>query len=205
LKKLLHAYFSHWTIWFYLIFAATLLKVTSTLKLFSTHHIIFFIIPILIAPFVEWVLHRYALHRKVGPNHPSYSYYEKLHYNHHRFPEEPKWCFAPFTSSLGLMVVVFLFFSLVTWNFQSGLMSLTSAVCYFLYYEWVHLSYHVAEFTPMTKRSKFIKKTHLWHHYLNENYWWGITSLVGDLVFKTRPLPGEVPATKSTREISMTE
>ena len=97
-----------------------------------------------------------------------------------------EWVFAPF--SIGMLTpIVFFIIPFVT-TFTLGLSLTTSffSLCYFLYYDWIHLSHHVDEYIPPTKWGKILKKSHTWHHYKNENLWWGVTNIFGDIIFGTR-------------------
>jgi sterol desaturase/sphingolipid hydroxylase (fatty acid hydroxylase superfamily) len=201
MKKFLSVYFGHKTIPLYFLVFFALCFTSYQLDLFSKIPL-FFILPVFIAPFVEWFAHKILLHKIITPSQTrAFAYQKKLHYNHHELPLDTFWTFAPLSSVIILMVAVFLLFSLLGFSWEAGIAGLTTGMGYFLVYEWVHLAHHMPEYIPWTTYGKFLKKAHMWHHYANEQYWWGVTSHLADKVLGTFPDPKDVPHSPTVRTI----
>lgn len=125
-----------------------------------------------------------------------------LHYGHHEDPNNVKLIFAPITFSVGLFVLMFAGCYLVTFNEGISLIYVTGVIAYYIYYEWVHLGHHVADYKPITNWSKNLKKAHMFHHYRNENQWWGITNSLGDYVLGTYKNHEDVNQSPTTMDIN---
>jgi hypothetical protein len=191
MKLLFKTYFSHTTIpllWFFFFILALLNVSFEAYQSFW----FFYILPWFLGPFVEWILHKFVLHTMVPKDHPKFDFHYKLHYAHHKNPHDLYYVFAPLNCVVLLFVILFFAFSLLGWSFLGGLAGLTSSTLYFLFYEWVHLGQHIPNYVPFTAIGKYMKKTHLWHHFKNEDQWWGITSPIADWLMKTSPHHREV-------------
>jgi hypothetical protein len=202
MKIILRAFFGHAAIWLYLAVAAGLLiavGVHSPEVLRSYWWVALLAIPL--APFFEWVMHRYVLHRAVNPTESpkGYAYMVDLHYRHHWDPNNLATVFAPISATvimvggLGLVALVFTRDLAITSIFVSG------SLFYFLYYEWCHLAHHVPQYRPKTAYGKYTKMAHTWHHYKNENYYWGVTNPIGDWLLGTFPKPEDVERSPNAR------
>lgn len=161
------------------------------------------LLPIILSPFVEWFLHRFALHRIVDPAKSpwNYAYMLNLHYKHHWEPTHIPSVFAPIS---GVLIVVGFFTPLAYLVFRNLPMTLifgAGTVSYFLFYEWIHLAHHMSNYKPVTAYGRLIRKAHTWHHYKNENYWWGVTNPLGDYCFGTFKDPKEVEFSPSAKSL----
>ncbi len=125
-----------------------------------------------------------------------------LHYGHHEDPNNIKLIFAPITFSVGLFLIMFAGSYLLTFRLDIALLYTSAVVAYYIYYEWVHLGHHVAEYKPITNWSKNLKKAHLFHHYRNENLWWGITNSLGDYALGTFKKHEDAVQSDSTMDIN---
>lgn len=125
-----------------------------------------------------------------------------LHYGHHENPNNIKLIFAPITFSIGLFSVMFIGAYALTFRLDIAMLFTSSVIAYYLYYEWVHLGHHIAEYKPITSWSKKLKKAHLFHHYHNENLWWGITNSLGDYLMGTYKKQKETNQSETTMDIN---
>ena len=91
-------------------------------------------------------------------------------------------------SSLGTCFILLIFSQNLNWAVSFS----PSITIYFLFYEWVHPAHNIDEYRPKTQWGRRLKKAHKWHHFKNENYWWGITSAFGDHILKTFPEPQDI-------------
>ena len=138
-------------------------------------------------PFQEWFLHAYLLHmkpfmlfgRKIEP------IFIKSHRIHHLDPWEP---------GSGLVSVYFatLFVLLlpIAWHFSlplsQSLTGVVASLALVFAYEWVHYLIHT---TYKPKRSWYANlwRNHRLHHFKNEDYWYGVTTSVADVILHTHP------------------
>jgi hypothetical protein len=130
------------------------------------------------------------------------NFMEKLHYGHHKNPNNIPLVFAPIMSVLILFAAMFLLFLAISWNLNMSLTFLFAVVCYYLHYEWMHLGHHISDYNHIMPWSKTLKKVHLFHHFKNENYWWGITNILGDIILGTYKKHNEVVRSKTTNDIN---
>lgn len=198
--KVFKVYFRHHSIWIYF---AVCLAIASFLITKDSFFKYYYVIPVLlIAPFYEWVIHKYYLHSQ--PKYKSKfwnDYFEKVHPGHHRDPYNLPLVFAPVMIGLSVPFQFFLLFWLISQDIYMGLFAAFLAMGYYLYYEWIHLAHHMDEYTPITKRGRNLKKAHKWHHFKNENMWWGVTSSFGDKVLGTYPPPKDMKPSPSVKNI----
>ncbi len=199
--KVFKTYFSHWTIWVYIFLALKLTLLLSFTKSFSSLGISFVIV-VIIAPFAEWFLHKYVLHGSYNPlNKFVADYMERLHVGHHREPQKVDYYFAPLSAGLTLPIGFFFIILILSQSLNWAISFSLSITLYFLFYEWIHLAHHIDEYRPKTKPGKRLKKAHKWHHFKNENYWWGITSALGDDLLHTFPKPQEVSKSETVLDL----
>ncbi|WP_153721120.1 sterol desaturase family protein [Sporosarcina cascadiensis] len=132
----------------------------------------------------EYVIHRFLFHMKTPENPFLLKWIKRLHFDHHADPDDLKLLFLPIWFSLpGFSIYAAIFF-LITNSFQLTLAYLAGIIIYFLFYEWKHYIAH-RPVQPRTARGRKIKKAHLWHHFKNENYWFGVTHTAVDKTFGT--------------------
>ena len=88
-------YFAHSTIVGFILMAIIgVLYIVSTGLI--TEYLIWLFIPILLAPFYEWYVHKYQLHTELSKKEGWYRRYQIiLHHGHHRDPDNIKLQFAP--------------------------------------------------------------------------------------------------------------
>ncbi len=131
-----------------------------------------------------------------------YKFMQKLHYGHHQDPDYVPLIFAPILSVIILFVAMFLVFLALSWSIDASLTFLFGVVVYYLHYEWMHLGHHVKGYNHIMPWSKKLKKLHSLHHYKNENYWWGITNILGDIVLGTYKDHSGIPKSKTVKDIN---
>lgn len=69
-----------------------------------------------------------------------------------------------------------------------------------LVYEWKHYVAH----RPLKPKSKFgvwLKKTHILHHYKNENFWFGVSNPFFDIIFGTLKDEKTVENSKTVKDL----
>jgi hypothetical protein len=204
MKKVFSEYFSHWPImllWGLFLACFGTSYALAPERFFSSLWIL--LIPVLLAPFYEWVLHKFALHRIVDPDKSPaiYKYMLDLHYSHHWKPADLKVVFAPFSAAISVVVFWAPVSYLVFPDLPSAFIFEGGVIAYFCFYEWIHLAHHMPSYRAITPYGRLIRNSHTWHHHKNENFWWGVTNPLGDYVFGTFKDPKEVEFSPSAKSL----
>ncbi len=160
-------------------------------------------------PMQEWLIHVFILHfkpKRMGDwefdMHAS-----KMHRIHHQVPWVLEYVFVPLqtellTLFLGIPAVIGLAYAIgipmsVTFT---GIAVFTA---FGLVYEWVHFLVHT-NYRPKSAFYRRIWENHRWHHFKNENYWFGVTRLEADAILRTSPDPKEVEKSPTCRTLGIT-
>ena len=69
-----------------------------------------------------------------------------------------------------------------------------------LVYEWTHYLIHT-RYRPRSKLYDRLWQNHRLHHYKNENYWLGVTMLLGDRLLGTQPSFRDVETSETCRSL----
>jgi hypothetical protein len=153
-------------------------------------------------PFNEWLIHVFMLHyrpRKVFGRKIDF-YLPKTHRRHHAEPWDLKWVFIPrhvhfwTLPTVGLLLLIF-------WPWKE--LVLTYVVVYLmlgLHYEWVHFLAHIPWCPPSAYYQRRVRE-HRYHHFRNENFWWGVSMGLGDRVLRTAPSVEDVGRSGTTSDL----
>ncbi|WP_404469714.1 sterol desaturase family protein [Sutcliffiella horikoshii] len=150
--------------------------------------------------FSEYLTHRFVFHLKPPKNPFLLKMLKRLHYDHHTDPNDLHLLFLPLWYSLPNLSVLAIIFYLITgsWGltfaFASGLMMML-----FLY-EWKHYVAH-RPIKPRTRFGKWVKKTHILHHFKNENFWYGVSTPFVDVLFGTLKNEKDVETSKTAKDL----
>ena len=148
----------------------------------------------------EYMIHRFLFHMKTPDNPLLLKMIKRLHYDHHVDPKNLKLLFLPLWFSLPNFALSSVIFYLITTNLQLTVAFVLGLISYFLYYEWTHYVAH-RPIQPISKVGDNIKKAHLWHHYKNENYWFGVTHMTADKTLGTYKNHQEVERSATARNL----
>lgn len=162
----------------------TPLMLYTTLNMLQVWIWVAFIIGMVAYAMSEYIIHRFLFHMKTPSNPFLLRMIKRLHFDHHVDPKDLKLLFLPIWFSLPNFFIASIIVYLITTNLQLTVAFLAGIVAYFLYYEWKHYIAH-KPIQPRTEMGKNIKKAHLWHHFKNENYWFGVTHTSVDKTFGT--------------------
>jgi len=247
MKKVAIPYFTHPSVWMYIIMGISLGYYCYSQDYMSNYWYVFFL-PIPIAPFFEWFAHKYILHMQIGkvktiPTQkgvkkgdkisvdfdgvtkeaevlkiksdsmevgygwarnlkPLRVFMHNLHYGHHEDPNYLPLVFAPILSVIILFAFMFGAAFLLTFNLAIACMFLLGIIAYYLHYEWMHLAHHIPGYKHIFPWSNKLKTAHQLHHYRNENYWWGITNILGDIILGTYKTHKDVDMSKTVKNIN---
>lgn len=149
---------------------------------------------LVLQPFVEWLIHVYVLHwrprevrgRVVDPV-PGRS-----HRRHHQAPKDPTFIFLYEKVVVGSLVVQATALGLAAVTHRAVATGFMMSLLLTLAYEWTHHLIHT-DYVPRHAPYRSLWRAHRLHHFRNENYWYGVTSGLGDRVLGTYPDKDEVP------------
>ena len=160
-------------------------------------------------PFQEWLIHVFILHfkpRTILGRRIDMHVAEK-HRKHHTAPWVLSDVFVPIRTLLtvvllGLPAFVFVWTRVFDLVLAVSILAVFSA--FGLIYEWIHYLVHTG-WKPRTKLYKQLWQHHRWHHFKNENYWYGVTRLEGDWLLGTAPDATEVPTSPTAKNLDARE
>lgn len=152
---------------------------------------------LLVTPLVEWAIHVYLLHARPLPwrGRSLELIAAREHRAHHRAPSELDGVLIPPYAVLIFVAQIALTNWLVSFPVHLVLggdrlaCAATATVAGFVVlavYEWLHFLIH----TPYRPRRRYYRtlwRSHRLHHFKNENFWFGVTSPVGDRLLGTAP------------------
>lgn len=199
MKKIYRDFFLHFDIlvmFVFLVFLALYTIYTGVnISIFLS-----FSLGIVIYAFMEYVTHRFLFHMKPPKHLFLLKLIKRLHYDHHLYPNDLKLLFLPLWYSLpNGMVLSFIIYCIVhsidlTVSFTLGLTVML------LIYEWKHYVAHVS-MKPITPLGRWLKRTHLLHHFKNENYWYGVSNPFFDIIFGTLKEEKEVNMSPTVKDL----
>ena len=164
-----------------------------------------------VTPFVEWTIHVYLLHARPFAlfGHRIEMLSAREHRAHHEAPTVLEGVLIPVYAVLLFLVAI----AAVNWalSFPIHLVlggprlayattGVATSFAILSAYEWTHFLIH----TPHRARSRYYKaiwRNHRLHHYKNEHYWFGVTSIVGDRVIGTLADQRSVPRSATARSL----
>lgn len=148
----------------------------------------------------EYTTHRFLFHAKPSSVPWVLRLQHRLHYDHHIDPPKLDLLFLPLWFVIPTAVLYFVLYAAIVRDVPLALALVYGSICALTFYEWTHYVAHVP-FTPRTRLGRYMKKYHLWHHFKNERFWFGVTNPSMDYVFSSyRPVEA-VPRSTTVREI----
>lgn len=146
----------------------------------------------------EYSFHRFLFHAPPSKSGWLLRLQHRLHYDHHVDPGRLDLLFLPIWFAVPNLAVT----GLIAWAIIGDWMSVTSlllgSILALLHYEWVHYVAHIP-YRPHTRFGRWMKKYHLWHHYKNERFWFGVSNPVLDYVYGTYRQPENVARSTTAR------
>lgn len=148
----------------------------------------------------EYTTHRFLFHAKPSSIPWVLKLQHRLHYDHHIDPPKLELLFLPMWFVIPTTLLYYAVYLAIVRDAALAFSLSFGSVCALFYYEWVHYVAHVP-FVPVTPFGKYIKKYHLWHHFKNEHYWFGVTNPSMDFVGGTYRDQDAVERSTTVREI----
>lgn len=161
---------------------------------------LFFAIGIVAYMFSEYLTHRFVFHIKSPKNAFLLKLIKRLHYDHHKKPNDLKLLFLPIWYSVPSLSILCLLFYFVSGSISATLAFATGILFMFFVYEWKHYVAH-RPLKPKTRFGKWLKKTHILHHYKNENYWYGVSTPFVDALFGTLKDEKDVETSQTAKDL----
>ncbi|MCB9646781.1 MAG: sterol desaturase family protein [Deltaproteobacteria bacterium] len=152
-------------------------------------------------PFLEWLIHVFILHFRPLPVggrvwDPKVS---QKHRAHHLDPWREDLIFIPL-HIYPLAVPLLIGLWLVALPLPLALTGLATTAVMALHYEWVHFLVHT-RYVPRTPPYHSMWKHHRLHHMKNEQYWFGVTTRLGDKLLRTDGTTETVPTSETARTL----
>lgn len=201
MREIFEDYVTYGTVQFLFVALAACTYAVETLSLWRSWP--WMLVVIASAPFFEWVTHKYTLHRPLSETPGFWRDYQiRLHHGHHLHPERRDLQFAPVSGIIVMFIQLYLTYALLTWSWTTALVPLLASIAYYLAYEWIHLAHHTQSYKPLTAWGNALRAAHMRHHFHNENYNWGITNGLGDVLLGTWKNTGEVEKSATAKKLS---
>ncbi len=139
----------------------------------------------LLFPIAWYITHRYILHGSWMYKTPWLAkLWKRVHYDHHRFPNDLSVLFGGLHTTLPTIVLVAGPIGWLIDGFPGAMGAICGTVIMTMVTEFLHAGEHLA-FEPKSKFWKDMKRRHLAHHFHNENGNYGIAEFFWDRVFGT--------------------
>jgi sterol desaturase/sphingolipid hydroxylase (fatty acid hydroxylase superfamily) len=135
-------------------------------------------------PVVEYCLHRFLLHAPLYRSRRLAVLWKRIHYDHHRDPNDLRILFGAPQHTLMAVVGVTLPIGAAIAGFAGMAAASSAGLACLMFYEFVHCMQHL-RFTPRSRFFRDAKRGHLLHHFHNERGNFGITGCVVDRLVGT--------------------
>jgi hypothetical protein len=179
---------------------------------FSLRHVALIPLYFLICNLIEYLVHRYPIHKKLKGAGFMYEHVTV----HHNFYTDTLYYFEKWEDMMAvfLPILYFLFISVIItalsgfiaflFHVNEGLIFMFVAYTYYLMYEVLHFSYHTKN-DSLIKKMPYMKKLaqfHLEHHNpkLMNNYNFNISFPIFDTIFKTRFIAQKIDSKQTDPE-----
>jgi hypothetical protein len=156
-------------------------------------------------PFTEWIIHVFLLHfrprtiagRLVDP------VLARKHRAHHADPRDEDLIFVPMEVIRLALPAAVAGWGIGERDVRRALTGIATSWAMLTTYEWTHFLIH-SNYRPRHGVYRRISRAHRLHHFRNENYWFGVTTHLGDRVLGTFPERDEVPRSATARTLGVT-
>ena len=205
MKEIFSQYFGHGSVRMLIAALIALTAAVSVYDVWAYWGWALFVIAL--APFFEWVTHKYTLHRPLTDKPGLWRDYQiRLHHGHHLYPERRDLQFAPNSAIIIMFIQLYATYAALFWLLdmpqKAVLIPLLTSTAYYLVYEWTHLAHHTKSYKPLTAWGAALREAHMRHHFHNENYNWGITNGLGDVLLGTWKNTGDVAKSATAKKLS---
>ncbi len=159
---------------------------------------------LLLFPLNEWLIHVCLLHyrpRRLFGRTIDF-YLPLTHRRHHADPWNLRWVLIPLhVHVLTLPAVALLLWALWPWK-ELVLSAEASYLLLGLHYEWVHYLAHIPWCPDLAHYRRRVRE-HRYHHFRNENYWWGVSMGSADRLLGTAPPVEDIGRSGTTSTLGL--
>lgn len=159
---------------------------------------------LLLFPLNEWLIHVCLLHyrpRRLFGRTIDF-YLPLTHRRHHADPWNLRWVLIPLhVHALTLPAVALLLWALWPWK-ELVLSAEVSYLLLGLHYEWVHYLAHIPWCPDLAHYRRRVRE-HRYHHFRNENYWWGVSMGSADRLLGTAPPVEDIGRSGTTSTLGL--
>ena len=148
----------------------------------------------------EYTFHRFLFHAPPSRRGWLLRLQRRLHYDHHVEPSRLDLLFLPLWFAVPNLAITGLIAWALLGDWALAISLVLGAILALLQYEWVHYAAHVA-YRPHTRFGRWMKRYHLWHHFKNEHFWFGVSNPLLDFVYRTWRQPEGVTRSSTAREL----
>lgn len=159
-------------------------------------------------PLNEWLIHVFMLHwkpLKLGGLTIDF-YLPKTHRRHHADPWNLYWVFIPRHVHLWTLPIAVAAAWVAGPYRELVLSGLIAYLLLGLHYEWVHYLAHIPwcpQSGPLAGYYQRRVREHRYHHFRNENYWWGVSFGLADRALGTAPRVEDTSRSGTTATLGM--
>jgi dihydroceramide fatty acyl 2-hydroxylase len=174
-------------VWFGPVIAWTWVASPSRIGMVTTTSL--FLAGALVFSLFEYGLHRVVFHGLIGlaEKNPKFRFTAFMaHGYHHEFPNDRSRLVMPPMISWPLAAIFFAVYRLLLGP-DLYLPLLAGTMAGYIAYDWVH--YYTHHFHPRTRLGKWVRAYHLRHHFQDHNAFFGISSPLWDVAFRTYRSP----------------
>lgn len=140
---------------------------------------------VMVYPLVWYLLHRFVLHgRFLYRSSMTAALWKRIHYDHHRDPNDLRVLFGALYTTLPTIAIVTLPLGGLIGGRGGAAAAMAAALGSTLFYEFCHCIQHL-HYTPKLRFLRRIKRLHLLHHFHNETGNFGITNFFWDRIAGT--------------------
>ena len=184
MRELVVAYFQYPAIQSYLLIAAVGIMYLLQQSLSVWRILMVVVAVVVVYPLIWYVLHRFVLHGSLY-KHPQFAkVWKRIHYDHHRDPNNLNVLFGALHTTLPTIMAFTLPIGAWIHGISGSVAGLVTGVFVTMFYEFCHCIQHL-HYTPKYKFLVDMKRLHLLHHFRNEKGNYGITNFVIDHALNT--------------------
>lgn len=140
---------------------------------------------VLIYPLAWYLIHRFILHgRFLYRSSLTAALWKRIHYDHHRDPNDLRVLFGALYTTLPTIALVALPVGYLLGGAAGAVGAFAAGIASTLFYEFFHCIQHL-RYVPRAPGLRRFKRLHMMHHFHNEQGNFGITNFLWDRILGT--------------------
>jgi len=139
----------------------------------------------LVYPLAWYLIHRHILHGRILYRSAlTAALWKRIHYDHHRDPNDLRVLFGALYTTLPTIALVALPLGYLLGGIAGAVGAFAAGIASTLFYEFFHCIQHL-RYVPRTPGMRRFKRLHMMHHFHNEQGNFGITNFLWDRILGT--------------------